>query len=150
MPAGTIPFAIICTILLSLVTNRIVFRYYRIQKSAPVVIAMASIGVMFVINAIINLIFGFLSGMKEAPEIVEMAVRHITRHGDGRDYHGNDKGNARKVYEKMWKEIEPEYEALLKKGKVLSIKDDKGNTIKAMKGGKALTNDNVEIIADEF
>ena len=74
--------------------------------------------------------FGFLSGMKEAPEIVEMAVRHITRHGDGRDYHGNDKGNARKVYEKMWKDIEPEYEALLKKGKVLSIKDDKGNTIK--------------------
>ena len=27
---------------------------------------------------------------------------------------------------------------------------DKGNTIKAMKGGKVLTNDNVEIIADEF
>ena len=27
---------------------------------------------------------------------------------------------------------------------------DKGNTIKAMKGGNVLTNDNVEIIADEF
>jgi len=27
---------------------------------------------------------------------------------------------------------------------------DKGNTIKAMKGGKVLTNDNVEIIANEF
>ena len=53
-----IPFAIFATILLSLVTNRMVFRYYRIKKSAPVVIAMASIGVMFVINAIIRIIIG--------------------------------------------------------------------------------------------
>ena len=64
-----IPFAIICTIFLSIVTNRLVFRYYRIQKSAPVVIAMASIGVMFVINAIIRIIIGpgdkkFFDGQK--------------------------------------------------------------------------------------
>jgi len=64
-----IPFAIICTILLSLATNRLVFRYYRIQKSAPVVIAMASIGVMFVVNAIIRIIIGpgdkkFFDGQK--------------------------------------------------------------------------------------
>ena len=64
-----IPFAILATILLSLVTNRIVFRYYRIKKSAPVVIAMASIGVMFVINAIVRIIIGpndtkFFDGQK--------------------------------------------------------------------------------------
>ena len=64
-----IPFAIIATILLSLATNRIVFRYYRIKKSAPVVIAMASIGVMFVINAIVRIIIGpndtkFFDGQK--------------------------------------------------------------------------------------
>jgi len=64
-----IPFAIICTIFLSLATNRLVFRYYRIQKSAPVVIAMASIGVMFVVNAIIRIIIGpgdkkFFDGQK--------------------------------------------------------------------------------------
>ena len=63
------PFAILATIILSLVTNRIVFRYYRIKKSAPVVIAMASIGVMFVINAIVRIIIGpndtkFLDGQK--------------------------------------------------------------------------------------
>jgi branched-chain amino acid transport system permease protein len=63
------PFAICATILLSLATNRIVFRYYRIKKSAPVVIAMASIGVMFVINAIVRIIIGpndtkFLDGQK--------------------------------------------------------------------------------------
>ena len=64
-----IPFAIISTILLSLATNRLVFRYYRIQKSPPVVIAMASIGVMFVVNAIIRVIIGpgdkkFFDGQK--------------------------------------------------------------------------------------
>ncbi len=64
-----IPFAIFVTILLCLITNRLVFRYYRIQKSAPVVIAMASIGVMFVINAIIRIIIGpndkkFFDGQK--------------------------------------------------------------------------------------
>ena len=64
-----IPFAILATITLSLVTNKIVFRYYRIKKSAPVVIAMASIGVMFVINAIVRIIIGpndtkFLDGQK--------------------------------------------------------------------------------------
>jgi branched-chain amino acid transport system permease protein len=64
-----IPFAILATIILSLVTNRIVFRYYRIKKSPPVVIAMASIGVMFVINAIVRIIIGpndtkFLDGEK--------------------------------------------------------------------------------------
>ena len=64
-----IPFAICATILLSLITNKIVFRYYRIKKSAPVVIAMASIGVMFVINAIVRIIIGpndtkFFDGQK--------------------------------------------------------------------------------------
>ena len=64
-----IPFAIIITIVFSIITNKLVFRYYRIQKSAPVVIAMASIGVMFVINAIIRIIIGpddkkFFDGQK--------------------------------------------------------------------------------------
>ena len=64
-----IPFAIVATIILSLLTNRLVFRYYRIKKSAPVVIAMASIGVMFVVNAIVRIVIGpndtkFFDGQK--------------------------------------------------------------------------------------
>lgn len=64
-----IPFAIVFTIILSLITNRLVFRYYRIKRSPPVVIAMASIGVMFVINAIVRIIIGpndtkFFDGQK--------------------------------------------------------------------------------------
>ena len=53
-----LPFAIITTILLAIIMNKFVFNYYRFQKSAPVVIAMASIGVMFVINAIIRIFIG--------------------------------------------------------------------------------------------
>ena len=64
-----IPFAILATIIFSLVINRLVFRYYRIQKSKPVVFAMASIGVMFVINAIVRIVIGpddrnFFDGQK--------------------------------------------------------------------------------------
>ena len=64
-----IPFAIVFTIILSLLMNRLVFRYYRIKKSPPVVIAMVSIGVMFVINAIVRIIIGpndtkFFDGQK--------------------------------------------------------------------------------------
>ncbi len=53
-----LPFAIITTIIFALIINNFVFNYYRFQKSPPVVIAMASIGVMFVVNAIIRILIG--------------------------------------------------------------------------------------------
>ena len=53
-----LPFAIVITILFSLVIDKLVFSYYRIKKSPPVTIAMVSIGVMFVINAIVRIIIG--------------------------------------------------------------------------------------------
>jgi len=53
-----IPFAIIIAILFSLLIDKFVFSYYRIKKSPPVTLAMVSIGVMFVINAIIRIIIG--------------------------------------------------------------------------------------------
>ena len=53
-----LPFAIIATIFLSLISDKYVFKHYRIQKSVPVVLAMVSIGVMFVVNAIIRIIIG--------------------------------------------------------------------------------------------
>jgi branched-chain amino acid transport system permease protein len=64
-----IPLAIIVTILFSLITDRFVFRHYRIKKSTPVVFAMVSIGVMFVIQAIVRIIIGpddrnFFDGQK--------------------------------------------------------------------------------------
>ena len=53
-----LPFAIVVTILFSLIIDKLVFSYYRIKKSPPVTIAMVSIGVMFVINAIVRIIIG--------------------------------------------------------------------------------------------
>ena len=53
-----LPVGIIATIILCIISDKFVFQYYRYQKSVPVVLAMVSIGVMFVINAIIRIIIG--------------------------------------------------------------------------------------------
>jgi len=54
----TIPFAIIMMILYMLIVDKFVFRYYRIKKSPPVQLAMVSIGVLFVTQAIVRIIIG--------------------------------------------------------------------------------------------
>ena len=75
-----IPFAVIITILFTLVTDKLVFSYYRIKKSPPVMLAMVSIGTMFVTQAIVRIIIGpfdrrFFDGEKfilKANEFKEM------------------------------------------------------------------------------
>ena len=75
-----IPFAVIITILYTLVTDKLVFSYYRIKKSPPVMLAMVSIGTMFVTQAIVRIIIGpfdrrFFDGEKfilKANEFKEM------------------------------------------------------------------------------
>jgi branched-chain amino acid transport system permease protein len=54
----TIPFAIVMMILYMLTVDKFVFSYYRIKKSPPVMLAMVSIGVMFVTQAIVRIIIG--------------------------------------------------------------------------------------------
>ena len=53
-----IPFAIIFMISYMLIIDKFVFSYYRIKKSPPVMLAMVSIGVMFVTQAIVRIIIG--------------------------------------------------------------------------------------------
>jgi branched-chain amino acid transport system permease protein len=53
-----LPFAIIITIIFSLIVDRYIFRFYRVKKSPPVTLAMVSIGVMFITNAIVRIIIG--------------------------------------------------------------------------------------------
>ena len=53
-----IPFAIIISILFTLGMDKVVFSYFRIKKSPPVMLAMVSIGVMFVTQAIVRIIIG--------------------------------------------------------------------------------------------
>ena len=75
-----IPFAIIITILYVLAKDKLVFSYYRAKKSPPVMLAMVSIGTMFVTQAIVRIIIGpfdrrFFDGEKfilKANEFKEM------------------------------------------------------------------------------
>jgi branched-chain amino acid transport system permease protein len=75
-----IPFAVIISISFTLGVDKVVFSYYRMKKSPPVMLAMVSIGVMFVTQAIVRIIIGpfdrrFFDGEKfilKANEFKEM------------------------------------------------------------------------------
>ena len=75
-----IPFGIIVTIFYVLLKDKLVFSYYRTKKSPPVMLAMVSIGTMFVTQAIVRIIIGpfdrrFFDGEKfiiKANEFKEM------------------------------------------------------------------------------
>ncbi len=54
----TIPFAVFMMIFYMLVIDKLVFSYYRFKKSPPVQLAMVSIGVMFVTQALVRIIIG--------------------------------------------------------------------------------------------
>ncbi|WP_112874960.1 branched-chain amino acid ABC transporter permease [Paracoccus endophyticus] len=53
-----LPLAIALTAVLVLVTDRLVYRHYRRVKAAPIVVVMASVGVMFVMNGLTRLLIG--------------------------------------------------------------------------------------------
>ncbi|PJF10997.1 branched-chain amino acid ABC transporter permease [Pseudorhodobacter sp. MZDSW-24AT] len=53
-----LPVGILLTALLLLATDRAVYRYYRRVKAAPVILVMASLGVMFILNALTRFIIG--------------------------------------------------------------------------------------------
>ncbi len=54
----TLPLAIIATAAVLLVTDRVVYRFYRRQKSPPIVLVIVSTGVMFVMNGLVRIIIG--------------------------------------------------------------------------------------------
>ncbi len=53
-----LPFSVIATAAMLLMFDRSVFRYYRVKRSAPVILVIASTGVMFVLHGIIRFIIG--------------------------------------------------------------------------------------------
>jgi branched-chain amino acid transport system permease protein len=53
-----LPVGIAGTALLVLATDRLVYRFYREQKAAPVILVIVSMGVMFVMNGIVRFIIG--------------------------------------------------------------------------------------------
>ncbi|MCJ8139433.1 branched-chain amino acid ABC transporter permease [Falsirhodobacter halotolerans] len=53
-----LPVGIIATALFVLGTDRAVYRFYRRRRVAPVVLTMASLGVMFIMNGVVRFIIG--------------------------------------------------------------------------------------------
>lgn len=53
-----LPAGILAAIAMSLATDRVVFRFYRRRHASPIVFAIASVGVMFVMAGLIRIIIG--------------------------------------------------------------------------------------------
>lgn len=53
-----LPLGIALTAVLVLATDRVVYRFYRVKKSAPIILVMASVGVMFIMNGLTRLLIG--------------------------------------------------------------------------------------------
>ena len=64
-----LPIGILFTIAISLFFDKTVFEYYREKKSNPVTFIVVSLGIMFVLNAVVRIIIGpndinFMDGHK--------------------------------------------------------------------------------------
>ncbi|WP_273728719.1 branched-chain amino acid ABC transporter permease [Brucella gallinifaecis] len=53
-----LPFGIAAAITMCLATDRFVFRFYRVNKSATIILVMASVGVMFVYSGLTRFVIG--------------------------------------------------------------------------------------------
>jgi branched-chain amino acid transport system permease protein len=53
-----LPLAIVATAGLALLTDRAVYRFYRQQRAKPAILVIVSLGVMFIMNAIVRLLIG--------------------------------------------------------------------------------------------
>jgi branched-chain amino acid transport system permease protein len=53
-----LPFGILGCIALVLLTDRMVYRFYRDQKAKPVILVIVSMGVMFIMNGLVRFILG--------------------------------------------------------------------------------------------
>jgi branched-chain amino acid transport system permease protein len=53
-----LPIGIVATALLVLGTDRVVYRFYREQRAAPVILVIVSMGVMFIMNGLVRFVIG--------------------------------------------------------------------------------------------
>ncbi|MGJ8583130.1 MAG: branched-chain amino acid ABC transporter permease [Marinosulfonomonas sp.] len=53
-----LPFGIAFTALLLLATDRMVYKFYREQKAAPIILVIVSMGVMFIMNGLVRFVIG--------------------------------------------------------------------------------------------
>ena len=53
-----LPFGILGAVAMALVTDRMVYRFYRVKRSDPIIMAIVSVGVMFVMAGLVRFIIG--------------------------------------------------------------------------------------------
>ncbi|AXC49861.1 branched-chain amino acid ABC transporter permease [Paracoccus suum] len=81
-----LPVAIAFTAALVLLTDRAVYRFYRRKKAAPIIMVMASVGIMFIMNGLTRLLIG-------VDEIrFDDGARFIISAGDFKRWSGLDEG----------------------------------------------------------
>ncbi|MEQ8901728.1 MAG: branched-chain amino acid ABC transporter permease [Roseovarius sp.] len=83
-----LPIGILAAIGMALLTDRMVFRFYRRQRSNPIVFAIVSVGVMFVLAGLIRIIIG------PADQSFADGQRFIIGAFESRDLLGLDEGIA--------------------------------------------------------
>jgi branched-chain amino acid transport system permease protein len=83
-----LPVGILAAVALALATDRLVYRFYRRQRSAAVIFVMVSVGVMFIYNALTR----FLIGVDDRR--FEDGERFVIRVPDFRDLTGLEEGLA--------------------------------------------------------
>jgi branched-chain amino acid transport system permease protein len=83
-----LPFGILVAIALTLLTDRWVYRFYRRQRVAPVTFVIASVGVMFIYNALTR----FVIGTDE--QRFEDGARFVVRVPDFKEMTGLEEGLA--------------------------------------------------------
>ena len=83
-----LPFGILGAVGLALITDRLVYRFYRKQRSAGVIFVMASVGVMFIYNALTRFVIG------TDDQRFEDGARFVMRVPDFRELTGLEEGLA--------------------------------------------------------
>lgn len=53
-----LPIGVAAAVAVALISDRLVFRYYRVTRATPVTFMIASVGVMFVLNGLVRFIIG--------------------------------------------------------------------------------------------
>ena len=87
----SLPFGIACAIIMVLISDRFVYRFYRKKRSLPVIFLIASVGIMFVMNGLIRFIIG------PDDQRVSDGARFIIKARDFKQMTGLDEGLAIKT-----------------------------------------------------
>jgi branched-chain amino acid transport system permease protein len=83
-----LPFGILVTVALLLLTDRWVYRFYRARRSDPVIFVIASVGVMFIYNALTRFVIG------TGDQRFEDGARFVIRVNDFKELTGLEEGIA--------------------------------------------------------